>query len=219
MAINYIWNLPKVSPHLWDHWIARGVLDDWELAGISQFATGAPAEVGIGIPNVNLNQRITGSWTEGPRPILTADPKGARTRTQWFDFTAFRLPDIGSRGLGNRQYLTLPGINLHDVSIYKNFPFGGEGSRRVQLRLELFNAFNHPQFNGVSTGLTWNIASNFSNYNERQQASPDWIQNVRGGAIPPTTTPDRLGRAVGEFNGQPGVGAARVIDLAAKNYF
>ncbi|HEY3130426.1 MAG TPA: carboxypeptidase regulatory-like domain-containing protein [Acidobacteriota bacterium] len=219
MAINYVWNLPKLSPHLGDHWLARGAFDDWELAGISQFATGAPAEVGIGIPNVTLNQRINGSWTEAVRPVLTADPKGQRSRTSWFDFTALRLPDIGSLGLGNRQYLTLPGTNLHDISIYKNFPFGGEGSRRVQLRLEMFNAFNHPQFNGVATGLTWNIASNFSNYKERQQASPDWIQNVRGGAIPPTTTPDRLGRAVGEFNGQPGVGAARVIELAAKIYF
>jgi len=219
MTINYVWNLPKASPYLGDSRISRAVLDDWELAGISQFATGAPAEVGIGIPNVNLNQRVTGSWTEGPRPILTADPTGPRTRTQWFDYTAVRLPDIGSVGLGNRQYLSQPGVNLHDISLYKNFPWGSDGSRRVQLRLEMFNAFNHPQFNNANTGLTWNIATDFSNYKERQQASPNWIQNVRGGAFPPTATPDRLGRAVGEFNGQPGVGPARVIELAAKIYF
>ncbi len=218
MAINYVWNLPKLSPRLGDHWLAKGVFDDWELSGISQFSTGAPVEFGFGT-NPPTGRSITGSPDLGPRLLLTGDPKGSRTREQWFDYTMFRLPDIGSRGVGPRQFLTWPGTHLHDISIYKNFPFSGEGSRRVQLRFEMFNAFNHPQFSSANGGLTWEIASDWSNYKERQQASPDWIRNVRGGKFPPPATGDRLGRAVGEVNGQPGVGAARVIQLAAKIYF
>ena len=44
-----------------------------------------------------------------------------------------------------RNTLQLPGINNLDFSIFKNFDLGGE-RRRVQLRADFFNAFNHPQY-------------------------------------------------------------------------
>lgn len=43
-----------------------------------------------------------------------------------------------------RNTLQLPGINNFDFSIFKNFRFGE--ARRIQLRADLFNAFNHPQY-------------------------------------------------------------------------
>lgn len=43
-----------------------------------------------------------------------------------------------------RNTLQLPGINNLDFSLFKNFRFG-EG-RRIQLRADFFNAFNHPQY-------------------------------------------------------------------------
>jgi hypothetical protein len=51
----------------------------------------------------------------------------------------------GARSNSARNTLQLPGINNFDFSIFKNFRFG-EGSKRVQLRADLFNAFNHPQY-------------------------------------------------------------------------
>ncbi|MGH9904144.1 MAG: carboxypeptidase regulatory-like domain-containing protein [Pyrinomonadaceae bacterium] len=43
-----------------------------------------------------------------------------------------------------RNTLQLPGINNLDFSIFKNFRFGE--TRRIQLRADFFNAFNHPQY-------------------------------------------------------------------------
>ncbi|HEX8136809.1 MAG TPA: carboxypeptidase regulatory-like domain-containing protein [Pyrinomonadaceae bacterium] len=43
-----------------------------------------------------------------------------------------------------RNTLALPGINNVDFSIFKNFRFGE--TKRIQLRADLFNAFNHPQY-------------------------------------------------------------------------
>jgi Carboxypeptidase regulatory-like domain len=43
-----------------------------------------------------------------------------------------------------RNTLQLPGINNLDFSIFKNFRFGE--TKRIQLRADLFNAFNHPQY-------------------------------------------------------------------------
>jgi hypothetical protein len=222
LAINYVWNLPKLSPRLGDHWLAKQVFDGWELSGISQFMTGVPAEVGFSIPGVNTAQRITGSWTEGPRILLTKDPQHSVTqrREEWYDFTSFRLPDIGSRGLSSRQYLRRPGINVNDISVFKNFQLPGESSRYLQFRLEMFNAFNHPQFDNMNTGLQFNIASNFSNYTERQQANLAWVANTRGGPNAPSAATDRLGRAVAEVSGQPGfVASYRIIQIAMKLYF
>jgi hypothetical protein len=219
LAFNYVWELPRFSRSLGDHWLTKGALDGWEFSGITQFMTGVPAEVGIGIPNIGLGQRITGSYTEAPRPLVTGKPQNPTLQTPqaWFDFTKFRLPDVGTVGPWPRTYLRRPGINVSDFSIFKNFYLDAERKRRLQLRVELFNAFNHPQFDNMNAGLTWNIASNFSNYKENQQASASNLQNIRN-SNPPLA--GRLGRGVGEFNGQPGfVSPNRVIQLAAKIYF
>jgi hypothetical protein len=45
-----------------------------------------------------------------------------------------------------RNTLQLPGINNLDFSIFKNFGLGGENKRRIQLRGDFFNLFNHPQY-------------------------------------------------------------------------
>jgi hypothetical protein len=221
LAINYVWNLPKFSSHFGNNTFVKYLLDGWELAGISQFATGQPAEVTLSIPNVtSLGQRITGSLTETARPQLTGDTTGRRTRDSSFDYTAVRLPDIGSMGRGPRLFLTRPGINVSDISIYKNISLGAESSRRLQLRAELFNAFNHAQFDSVNTAMSFKILPDFSDYVSNQQASPATVFNTRGGSNPPVAATDRLGRAVGEVSGQPSyVSSGRVIQLALKLYF
>ena len=219
LSLNYVWNLPGVSRFTGGHWLARGVLDNWQLSGISIFQTGSPAELNPGIPDVNVNQRIAGSWTEQPRMYLTADPQGKpSTRANWFDYTAFRLPDVGDVGPWPRTYMRNPGMNVHDLSIYKNFPLWSEKDRFLQFRLEMFNAFNHPQFTGFQGGMSFNIKKDFSDYAANQQASLSSLRNLRGGTNSPAT--GRLGRATGEVNGQPGfVAANRVIQMALKLYF
>lgn len=44
-----------------------------------------------------------------------------------------------------RNTFRMPGISNFDISVFKNFRIG-EGSKRVQLRADFFNAFNHPQY-------------------------------------------------------------------------
>jgi hypothetical protein len=107
------------------------------------------------------------------------------------------------------------------MSIYKNFPIGaGDTTRRIQLRFEMFNAFNHPSFSGVNSGLTWNIASDFSDFTARQQFSDQWVRNTRTGVSQPSgANAGKLGSALGEVNNLYATGSRRVIQLAAKVYF
>jgi len=213
-VINYVWTLPQWGG---DNKFVKAVVNGWELSGITQFSSGQPTELAFGIPDINLNQRVSGSWTEGPRPIITGDAQPEVTRESGFDFTKIRIPDINP-GPQPRSLIRRPGINVTDLSVFKNFGLGGDAARYLQLRLETFNVFNHPVFDNFNTGLTYNISTNFANYRENQQGSLTSLRNLRGGANSPAT--GRLGRAATEFSGQPGfVSSNRVVQLAVKLYF
>jgi hypothetical protein len=61
-----------------------------------------------------------------------------------------------------RNTFSSPGINVWNLAFFKNTPFWGE-DRYIQFRVEMWNAFNHPNFavgngsvfptTGNSTGL------------------------------------------------------------------
>lgn len=51
---------------------------------------------------------------------------------------------FGAVANAGRNTLQLPGINNVDFSVFKNFRFGE--TRRIQLRSDFFNLFNHPQY-------------------------------------------------------------------------
>src|SRR5436853_1581359 len=46
-----------------------------------------------------------------------------------------------------------PGIHNWDLSLFKNMKWGRESARRIQLRGEFYNAFNHAQLDRKSTRL------------------------------------------------------------------
>jgi hypothetical protein len=89
-----------------------------------------------------------------------------------------------------------PGDNDWDVSIFKNVPLRGE-TTKLQLRVEMFNAFNHARFNAFTTGAQFNTAGQLIN-----------TPTVLGG------TGGRFG-----FGALTGTADPRRIQLAAKFYF
>lgn len=218
LVVNYLWDLPGTKSN---NWLAKGALNGWQITGITTFQSGQPTELGFGIPNINSNQRINGSWTEGPRPIITGDAQpdvngGEDQGGASLDITKLRIPNVNP-GPQARSIIRRPGINVTDLSLFKSFSLGGDGSRYIQLRLETFNVFNHAQFDSINTGLTWDITSNFSDYAAKQQGSNQTIRNTRNGVSPAS---GRLGRALGEYSGQPQfVSPNRVLQLAVKVYF
>ncbi len=217
LVINYLWDVPKLKA---DNWFIKGVVNNWQLTGITTFQSGVPTELGFSIPNINNGQRITGSWTEGPRPIITGNVQsnvtgGSEQGGASLDITKLSIPNINP-GPQPRSIIRRPGINVTDLSLFKSFPLGGDARRYIQLRLETFNVFNHAQFDNFNTGLTWDI-TNLADYKTKQVGSPQTIRNTRTGVSPAS---GRLGRALGEFSGQPAfVSEMRRVQLAVKIYF
>ena len=214
-VINYDWRLPGLKSA---HWLVKGVTNGWQITGITQFISGQPEDVSAGINNININQRLGGSWTEASRGYFTSDPNESKDATKYFNWEAIRLPSVAealaAKGAFPRNFLSRPGINNTDLSVFKNFGLGGDSRRSLQLRVEAFNVFNHAQFSDMNRGVTW---SNFQAYLDGRQATSTNILNVRGSTL---SGNPRLGNGVGEFNGlQSSVSGNRIIQLAVKIFF
>jgi hypothetical protein len=218
MVINYDWQLPGLKDA---NGFLKLVTNGWQITGITQFISGAPNDVSVGIPNVNFSQRVGGSYTEATRGLFVGDAQTDRSTTKYFNWDSIVLPTVAqalaAQGAFPRNFVRQPGINVTDLSLFKNFGLGREGSRKLQLRLEAFNVFNHPQFSDMNRSLTFNIASNFSDYLTKLQANSAYVQNIRGTTLSGNPV---LGGGVGEVNGLTGnVAGNRVIQLAAKLFF
>ena len=50
-----------------------------------------------------------------------------------------------------------PGTNNFDMAVNKNFPI--RERMMLQMRLEAYNAFNHPSFNKVDTNMVYNATT------------------------------------------------------------
>jgi hypothetical protein len=67
-----------------------------------------------------------------------------RTLSRWFDTSAFAQPAPFTFGTGGRGILRGDGIVIFDISVLKNIFITEQ--KGFQFRLEMFNAFNHPDF-------------------------------------------------------------------------
>jgi len=166
LNLSYILNVPKGSNlvHLRP---AKWVLDNWQVSGISTFATGLPSNVTFTTSDnfdFSGGGEVCGTGTvQNGSAVL---PRDQRTVDRWFNTSVFQRPsgrgDIGNNC--NNAKFTLPGFNNHDLSIFKDFPVG-EGSRKFQFRWEMYNAFNHTQFNAVNTTATFDATGKQTNVN------------------------------------------------------
>src|SRR5437763_582598 len=80
------------------------------------------------------------------RPNTICDPVASSpTISQWFDTSCFQQVSdtTGTFGTTGRNTVRGPGQFNIDASVIKNTKFGNVGS---EIRLEVFNVLNHPQF-------------------------------------------------------------------------
>jgi hypothetical protein len=202
-VVNYIYDLPKLAKPgtFLNNVIGRGVLNNWVLSGITTFESGYPTTIGYSINNVgSLNLVTTGSSTYGPRVVIQGDPtQGGGSTYQYINSAVFHPAQVGSVGMDSGvRNVREPGWQNWDISVFKEFPFWKEGDK-IQLRLEMFNAWNHAEFNGFNNTI------NFS-------------------SISPNATVTNLSKYIGGpqqfgFGALNSVRDPRIIQLAAKIYF
>jgi hypothetical protein len=125
--------------------------------GCGSFYTGQALDLGLhtdangllswfGNPNAFVQPCVL-----GPGGIPTAAPTGCK-------------PETGAAALGGITQVPGPGFHRLDLSFFKEFPINERF--RLQFRGEIFNIFNHPNFNAPNFGGNGVVAiSNSGNYN------------------------------------------------------
>ncbi len=90
------------------------------------------------------------------RPNLIGNPHGTGSLTQWFNTAAF-APAFFSYGSAGRGIVRGPGIDNWDMAVFKNFRFSE--TTNLQLRVEMFNVFNHPQYLNPGTAARFSTVA------------------------------------------------------------
>jgi hypothetical protein len=148
MVANYIWDLPRGS-RLLPNRAGRLILDNWQVSGITTFASGFPT--GVGFTTVDTVDLSGGG--DGNRINVTGKAQldyGDRTFSRFFNTEVFARPARGDFGNAPKDVFRLPGTNNWDISFFKNIPMFSE-KKNLQIRWEMYNTFNHTQFSGVDT--------------------------------------------------------------------
>jgi hypothetical protein len=149
-VFSYLYELPfgKGKPFFGN--APRGVslmVTGWQVNGITTFQSGTPMIVGALSNNANVyntGQRVNNT---GQSARLTGGSTDQRL-AEWFDTSVFSQPAPFTFGNTARTLpnVRVPGLNYTDLSIFKNTFFGPENRLNLQYRLEMFNAFNTPQW-------------------------------------------------------------------------
>jgi hypothetical protein len=90
-------------------------------------------------------------------PFANATTSRSAISTQSFSgvyisSSAFSSPTAGTFGSCRPRLLHGPGAKNVDLSLFKQFPLGEV--RKIELRFEFFNAFNHANFANPAASLT-----------------------------------------------------------------
>jgi hypothetical protein len=151
-VINMTWNLPVGKGKRYLTSAPRAVdyaLGGWQLGWIAYFQSGqyfTPSYAGADPSGTNTVGGIPDRIGDGNLPPSERGPD------RWFDASAFAPPPPGRFGNSGVAILEGPGLNLHHLSLIKDFPV----TERVKFVLQgmFTNVFNHPHFDFPNANIT-----------------------------------------------------------------
>jgi hypothetical protein len=181
LAVEYLYQIPDWGFHFLPSRITRG----WTFAGVTSLQTGFP--VGLSDSGFHSLQctpvtSFFGCWDRpafvgpaktfsNPRVVQTL-PNAAgvnHTGNFAFDPSTLKIEALGTVGNAGRYFFHGPGINNTDLSFYKDTSITER--YKLQLRVDLFNAFNHAQFaspsGNVNSSLFGRVTSTRTNFGAR----------------------------------------------------
>jgi hypothetical protein len=159
LVINYNYEVPPVSES-WNP-ILRAVIDGWQISGVTIIQSQNRGGFTYGFTGAPTND-LSGNGGQR-RVTLVCDPnlpKSERTFDRQFRTECIRpgggADDPYFLGQSTNDEYHPPGYINHDMTFFKNFAIG---TRTLQLRAELYNAFNTTQYQDVDTSAQFDYAT------------------------------------------------------------
>jgi hypothetical protein len=151
LAISYVYSLASFHTN----GLTRTVLGGWQVSGITIAQSGTPFSVTNGT-SFGDNAGVANGTGTGSRPDLVADPRSGVTQDSTrgrvlYNPAAFAIPTGLTFGTIGRNTLYYPGRLNFDFGIFKKFAINEKTG--FDFRWEIFNLFNHTQFNAISSDL------------------------------------------------------------------
>jgi hypothetical protein len=154
MKGNFVWDLPDLANSRPALRAVGLVVNDWQLSGIWTGATGTAYTAGFSYQSGGSSLNLTGSPDYGARIRVVGDPGSGCSNDifRQFNTAAFQGPLVHSVGLeSGNDYLRTCFTSVLDLAIARNIRLGG--SRKLQLRAEMFNAPNSATITGRNATL------------------------------------------------------------------
>jgi len=138
---SWVYNLPFGDTVLHtSNPILKQIIAGWESTGIATFESGFPYSISAGVDTAFLN---AGSmYANRTGSLVHSDIRA--THGIYLTEQNLALPPWGQLSTGRRDQFIGPGVNNFDLGFMKNFKIMERLS--LQIRGEMFNAFNHGQF-------------------------------------------------------------------------
>jgi hypothetical protein len=163
-VLNVSWNafLPDGARGGMNNAFGRGLLNGWQLSGISSMASGIPirltfsGDAGSGSIAAAYfgTADVVGPSNSGGNalaPVYTCDPRtgGSNVGEKILDINCIAVPEFGSNGDLIPPYnIRTPTRFNHDLTLFKNFEIRGD--QKIQFRVGFFNLFNQAFANAAS---------------------------------------------------------------------
>jgi hypothetical protein len=137
------------------------LLSGWQISAITTVSTGFPFDTSYNGSSSNAEYCPAGFtfYACPDQPNSTGSLIRGNTRvkssnhTTWYVPSTFAVAQLGTFGNAARNSNHGPGLNNSNIVLAKNFPLGSDGVRRIQIRMESDNAFNHSQFSNPASGF------------------------------------------------------------------
>jgi hypothetical protein len=159
-VLSVSWNamLPDGARGRLDTSVGRGVLNGWQISGISNVLSGTPihlpfsgAAYDSGVPQAYFGTPdVVYGYGQGQNlqnnalvPVYTCDPtlNGSKVGDKLLNIACVSVPPFGTNGSVIPQYnVRGPWHSVHDLTLFKNFPM--HGSQKLQFRAGFFDIFN-----------------------------------------------------------------------------
>lgn len=165
--LSYNYTLPNGARKGFDNVVTRAALNGWQVSGITTLQSGRPIYPRLtgAIVTGDVRRSFFGTdaasgVTAGIGPIYLRSPQlgGSRLGDRLLDPGAFAAPAFGQAGSFQPPfYMRSPGRSNFDISFFKNFRIGEDGTKVLQFRSGFFNIFNQAFSNPDLGDVNFNL--------------------------------------------------------------
>jgi hypothetical protein len=233
--LSYNYTMPKFAKGSLDNVVGRGVLNGWQMSGITTFQTGVPIRLRFSGDILTGGQAVAwfgsdafnvlGQSVGAVTPVYLGNPSaggGGAVGSKQFDLSKLAIPTFPNTGPSQPPfYLRAPSRSNFDVSFFKNFNFSE--TKKFQFRAGFFNIFNQAYPTQISPTGGLGSSDIYLTLNTVCTVHKDNVPNGNGGTVnnvcDPTggftfdqTTKDNFGKIVNKHG-------RRIVEFAFKFYF